>query len=366
MLFLLLIFLQCICTYHTAKTTKIMTKPSCQAYQFNGNFLWKVGKSSEFQQGELSRVLFNDYPICLYRDKENKLIATSDICIHRGASLSRGKVLKNNCLQCPYHGWEYHDGIVKTIPGVVTPKSKNDFGTPRFECKEVNEDVHICPTFDINSETGIKPVNNIFVPPEATDKTFSRISGKRKINRHHSLVTENVLDMMHISFVHSFGNQMSPIPFEIKYENIDALSGKTTFHYNSGPRSMSNIIGGAKFVTVENEFHLPDTTVTRVFAGDLVKTIVTHCYPIGKNESILHYDLYRNFMTVSVMDSLFYSQMDITLKEDVDILNGIYDNYIKGFMNTKYDVTQLKFREKWNRNFIDENKLNEQNNMKKK
>ena len=75
-----------------------------------------------------------------------------------------------------------------------------------------------------------------------------------------------------------------------------------------------------------------------------MKTIVTHCYPIGKNESILHYDLYRNFMTVPVMDQLFYSQMDITLREDVDILNGIYDNYIKGFINTKFDITQLKFR----------------------
>jgi hypothetical protein len=26
-------------------------------------------------------------------------------------------------------------------------------------------------------------------------------------------------------------------------------------------------------------------------------------------------------------------------------------------MNTKYDSTQLKFRENWNKNFIDENKL---------
>jgi hypothetical protein len=48
--------------------------------------------------------------------------------------------------------------------------------------------------------------------------------------------------------------------------------------------------------------------------------------------------------------------MDITLQEDVDILNGIYDNYVKGFMNTKFDVTQLKFREKWNKQFISEKK----------
>ena len=170
-LFLLLLF-QYIYIFHSTKTSRITTKPSCHAYQFNGNFLWKIGKSSDFQKDALSRLLFHNFPICIYRGDENKLIATSDICIHRGASLSRGKVLKNNCLQCPYHGWEYQDGIVKTIPGVVTSKSKNEFGTPRFACQEVNEDVYLCPTFDINSENGIKPANNIFVPPEATDSNL--------------------------------------------------------------------------------------------------------------------------------------------------------------------------------------------------
>ena len=61
-----------------------------------------------------------------------------------------------------------------------------------------------------------------------------------------------------------------------------------------------------------------------------------------------------------------YAQMEITLREDIEILNGIYDNYIKGFMNTKFDQTQLKYREKWNKFFIDENKyLIQKNNTKK-
>ena len=47
--------------------------------------------------------------------------------------------------------------------------------------------------------------------------------------------------------------------------------------------------------------------------------------------------------------------MDITLKEDISIINNIYDNHIRGFMNTKYDITQLKFREKWNKNSFNEN-----------
>ena len=249
---------------------------------------------------------------------------------------------------------------VLIIPGC--PQTRNNFGVPKFQTYEVNDDVYLCPTYDLNSGSGINAKNSIYIPPEANDDTFVRISGKMKINRQSSLITENVIDMMHISYVHSFGNQLSPVPYEIKYEDINEFSGKTTFHYTAGPTSMSKLIGNVDFVKVENEFHLPDTTVTRVFAGDIVKTIITHCYPIGKNESIFHYDLYRNFLTPTIFDTLFYKQMDITLNEDIGIINYIYDNYIKGFMNTKFDITQLKYREKWNKNFIDEKKLEKQQN----
>jgi hypothetical protein len=152
--------------------------------------------------------------------------------------------------------------------------------------------------------------------------------------------------MMHISYVHSFGNSLAPVPFKIEYEELNELSGRTTFHYSAGRTSMSRILGGAKYVVVENEFHLPDVTVTRVKANDIVKTIVTHCYPIGKNESILHFDLYRNFLTSNIFNPLFTYQMKLTLDEDVNILNQVYDDYFLGFMNTRYDVTQMKYREK--------------------
>ena len=115
---------------------------------------------------------------------------------------------------------------------------------------------------------------------------------------------------------------------------------------------MSSVIGNVKHVKVENEFYLPDTTVTRVYAGEIIKTIVTHCFPINENESILFYDLYRNFLTHSMFNCLFEKQMDITLNEDISILNNIYTKYNKGFMNTKYDITQMKYREKWNKHYM--------------
>lgn len=355
--FLLLLFIY-------TSSYKRLTKPGSNTYKFKGNFYWKIGRSKDFKQNELKRHIFDDLPLCIYRDKHYKLTAISDICIHRGASLSRGKLLDNNCLQCPYHGWEYEEGVVQNVPGC--PDLKNTFGAPNFLIEEKNGDVFLCPTYDKISKKGIYPECDIFIPPEANDISFSKISGSKKINRPFNLVTENVLDIMHISYVHSFGNSLSPVPFELKYENINNYSGKTTFYYTAGPTSMSSILGNVKYVKVENEFYLPDTTVTRVFAGPLVKTIVTNAYPIGKNESIFHYDLYRNFLTFPIFDSLFYTQMEITLSEDINILNGIYDDYIKGFMNTKFDVTQLKYREKWNRYFMNEEKyLLNKNNTKK-
>lgn len=329
-------------------TRRVITFPTASTYSNNGAFLWKIGKRDDFRKGQLKKLIFQGYPICVTRDVDNgSICAISDICIHRAASLSNGKVLSNGCVQCPYHGWEFKHGLVSAMPGCPEKQKGVQFGVPRFEVKEMNGDVYLCPTYDVNSEYGVKSGNTIYIPEEAHDKSFTRVSGVRHVDRPHSLITENVLDMMHVSFVHSFGNRLSPVPFDVQYEDIDDYSGKTTFHYTAGSMSMSSVFGKAQFVKVENEFYLPDTTVTRVFANNIVKTIVTHAYPIGKNESILHYDLYRNFLTSPLFDVFFQYQMERTLDEDVEILTDIYDVYQKGFMNTKYDITQMNYRKKF-------------------
>ena len=315
---------------------------------------WKIGNSNDFLPNQLNKRIFNNFPICIYRDEDETLKAISDICIHRGASLSKGKLIKSNsnnsCVQCPYHGWEFNDGYVKRLPG-----SERDYniGVPKFKIHEDSNDVFILPTFDELSQKGnisnIKPKQSIYYPPEHYNHNFVKISGAINVNANHNLITENVLDMMHVSYVHTFGNSLSPLPFKIYYDDIDNLSGRTHFYYTSGLTSMSNILGNAKHVEVENEFHLPDTTVTRVRANEnFVKTIVTRCCPINENKSILFYDLYRNFLTLPINDILFHYQMTKTLQEDVTILKDVYTDYQKGYINTQYDITQVKFREKKN------------------
>lgn len=52
------------------------------------------------------RVVLLGRPVVLFRSG-GEVVAFRDLCIHRGARLSLGKVTPAGHLQCPYHGWEY-------------------------------------------------------------------------------------------------------------------------------------------------------------------------------------------------------------------------------------------------------------------
>ena len=45
-------------------------------------------------------------PIVLFRDGSGRVSALQDRCSHRNVQLSGGEV-KDGCLQCPYHGWQF-------------------------------------------------------------------------------------------------------------------------------------------------------------------------------------------------------------------------------------------------------------------
>jgi phenylpropionate dioxygenase-like ring-hydroxylating dioxygenase large terminal subunit len=57
-------------------------------------------------------------PLVLFRDARGQPHALLDRCAHRGMALSRGRVV-GDCLQCPYHGWEYDGaGTLRAVPAL--------------------------------------------------------------------------------------------------------------------------------------------------------------------------------------------------------------------------------------------------------
>ena len=83
--------------------------------------LWYVAAlAASIPRSGMRREMLLDEPVVLGRMKNGQLFALRDICPHRGVPLSAGKILAENAVECPYHGWRFrHDGVCSAIPSLV-------------------------------------------------------------------------------------------------------------------------------------------------------------------------------------------------------------------------------------------------------
>ncbi len=74
----------------------------------------------DFARGQMRRVILLGEPVVIGRMRDGKVFALRDICPHRGVPLSAGKLMTENTVECPYHGWRFRgDGVCSLIPSTV-------------------------------------------------------------------------------------------------------------------------------------------------------------------------------------------------------------------------------------------------------
>jgi phenylpropionate dioxygenase-like ring-hydroxylating dioxygenase large terminal subunit len=83
--------------------------------------LWYMpALAASLAPGQMRREMLLGEPLLLGRMHDGALFAMRDICPHRGVPLSAGKILAENTVQCPYHGWRFRrDGVCSAIPSLV-------------------------------------------------------------------------------------------------------------------------------------------------------------------------------------------------------------------------------------------------------
>ena len=84
--------------------------------KFNPNW-YVIGESKDFKTDSPRKITLYNNPIAIWKDTNNEYAAISDICPHRGASISKGRIDKpTKCVVCPYHTFKYnkyHDNYYK-------------------------------------------------------------------------------------------------------------------------------------------------------------------------------------------------------------------------------------------------------------
>lgn len=152
-----------------------------------------VGRSQDLPENGVMRARLLEEDLVLWRHG-GQVLAWQDLCLHRGAKLSLGKV-EDGRLQCAYHGWEYGvDGRCAFIPAHPdqTPPAKARAKT-----------YHACERYGWLWVALAEPKAEIAPFAEWDDASFRKIHcGPYAFKAGAPRVIENFLDVAHFPFVH--------------------------------------------------------------------------------------------------------------------------------------------------------------------
>src|ERR1700758_1116685 len=86
---------------------------------------WFAALGSALKPGDLKRYEILGEPVMLGRTRKGEVFALRDICPHRAAPLSAGRLVSDakaggEAVECCYHGWRFGtDGVCSAIPSLV-------------------------------------------------------------------------------------------------------------------------------------------------------------------------------------------------------------------------------------------------------
>jgi phenylpropionate dioxygenase-like ring-hydroxylating dioxygenase large terminal subunit len=152
-------------------------------------------------QGHLLPVRVLERDLVLWRG-DGGVHAWRDLCVHRGAKLSLGKVFKckdGDCLACPYHGWEYNIlGECVRIPANPNQPPPLRARVETFAVREKYGLIWVC----LGTARGLQAEVPAF--PEGETEGFRFVqAGPYEFRAQGPRIIENLLDVAHLAIAHA-------------------------------------------------------------------------------------------------------------------------------------------------------------------
>ncbi len=158
---------------------------------------WHAIATSEEITEQPQRLTLLGRHLAVFRDEQG-VIALNDVCIHRGAALSRGWI-EDGRLTCPFHGWQYdREGMCKRIPALSRdapiPRAAR---VPSFHTAERYGLVFVA------LEDPIAPIPS-YPCGEDTNPEYQRFFVAKLVwNTSAGRAVENSVDVSHFPYVHA-------------------------------------------------------------------------------------------------------------------------------------------------------------------
>lgn len=152
------------------------------------------GWSHEISGAPISRTILGE-PIVFFRKMDGSVIALSDTCPHRFAPLHLGEV-HGDAIQCPYHGLQFGEAGLCTL-------------NPHDERIPASLKVTAYPVVERHRAIWLwmgdpAAANPALIPDccHHDDPNFKTIFDLVPVAGHYELVSDNLLDLTHVRFLH--------------------------------------------------------------------------------------------------------------------------------------------------------------------
>jgi len=164
--------------------------------QFLRNAWYAAGWSSELAGAPVARTFLNE-PIVMYRSEAGLPVALADMCAHRFAPLSLGRV-SGDTIRCPYHGlvFDSHGTCVHNPHG----KGQRPAAMKVREYPLVEQEGVVWIWMGDRERISAGPPSFSFL----TAPGFRTVTGYLHVDANYELVTDNLMDLSHVEFLHPF------------------------------------------------------------------------------------------------------------------------------------------------------------------
>ncbi len=308
--------------------------------------LWYVAEWSETLTDKPVRVTLLGQRFVLFRDSSGQAHCLSDVCLHRGGSLSGGWT-KKDCVVCPYHGWQYSGkGQVMLVPS--EGESFNIIDKARIDSYPTEERYGMIWVFlgDLPEEERF-PIPDF---PEYEDPQWRALTDEWMWQADASRVVENGIDIAHTSFVHPvFGRQdTAEANHIVKVERGECWGYSENIQYP--PQFKENIIRKRmrkdKQPTVTKPaYHLSGLLARiQIDINPKMSILMFDCNtPVDENTTRTFAIQLRNFFKQSIFDGGSRKRLRKVFAEDTAIIEQAAPNYLPDNLLNEMSVKDDKF-----------------------
>lgn len=284
-----------------------------------------AGVSGDIRPGQLIRRVIAGEPITLGRKRDGSVFALRDICPHRAAPLSAGRIVGGE-VECPYHGWRFDaaNGACTAIPSLTADQAieTERIKLRHFPAREQGQLIWVYIAGD-KRFTGSPEIDPPVFPFASRKPIMPEpiMDDRLTLNCHVDHAVIGLMDPAHGPYVHRQWWWRSGHSMHDKAKAFEPRERgfAMTAHSPSSNSRAYKLLGG-KPVT-EITFQLPGVRIEHITAGKKTLLSFTAVTPIDEDRTEIRQVFFTDMALIKILSPILAIAARRFLRQDADMVD---------------------------------------------